>query len=105
MPDGAAWAAMLAAAIGCATLAFLIDLAEASKSISKHLSFYGPAGDLSGKSTLAIFIWLIAWFILHLRWKNRRIASPARVTAVTLTFILAALIASFPPFFELFAGR
>ncbi|MGA2231771.1 MAG: hypothetical protein ABSH22_12805, partial [Tepidisphaeraceae bacterium] len=95
IPTGPAWAAILAAGVGCAVLGLLIDLAEAFKSVSTTLNFYNPTGDLSGKTIVAIAIWLIAWAVLHARWKNRTIESPGKVMAATLILILLALLAVF----------
>jgi len=103
LPNGPVWAGILATGIGCASLGALVDLAVASKSVSNALNFYNPTGDLSGKAALAVIIWLIAWAVLHVRWKNRDIQSPRKIMAITLLLILLALIAVFPPFFELFA--
>ena len=102
--NGPVWAGILAAGIGCAALGALVDLSEASKSVSKALSFYTPTGDLSGKTALAIIIWLAAWAALNARWKNRDVHSPKLVLTVTLLLILLAVVAVFPPFFELFAA-
>lgn len=102
-PDGGSWAAVLAAGIGCAAIGVLTDLSEASKSFSSALSFYRPVGDLSGKTTLGILCWLLAWGFLHLRWRRRDLAAPGRVAALSIVLILVALIAVFPPFFELFS--
>ena len=104
IPNGAAWAAILAAGIGCAAVGFFIDLAEGSKFFFDALKFYEPVGNLSGKTILGIVVWLIAWAILHARWKNREIASPGKITAITLILIILALIATFPSFFLLFAA-
>ena len=104
LPNGSAWAAILAAGVGCAVFGLLVDLAEASKAISAALNFYKPSGDLSGKSTIAVVVWLIAWAVLHARWKSRSIQSAGRIMAITLVLILLTLIAVFPPFFELFAA-
>jgi len=104
-PTGSAWATILAAGIGCFAFGVLVDLAELSKSISAKLNIYNPAGDLSGKSTLAVIIWLAAWGILHARWKGRTIQSTGRVTAITICLILLAIVATFPPFIDLFAAN
>ncbi|MGD0460897.1 MAG: hypothetical protein ABSB74_00250 [Tepidisphaeraceae bacterium] len=104
LPNGPAWAGILAAGVGCASLGLLIDMAEASKTVSNALNFYNPTGDLSGKTTLAVIVWLIAWALLHASWKNRRIQSPGKITLVTLILIVLALIAVFPPFFGLLAA-
>jgi hypothetical protein len=102
-PNGGAWAAILAAAIGCASFGLFVDLAEASQSISHGFSFYSPTGDLSGKSTLAILVWLTAWTILHLRWKSRDVRQPWKLAIISVALVALAILATFPPFFELFA--
>jgi hypothetical protein len=103
LPNGPAWAAVLAGGIGCAALGFIIDLAEWNTTVFKALSFYNPVGNLSGKSTLGILVWLVAWAILHAAWKNRTIANPGRILILTLILILLGIIATFPSFFSLFA--
>jgi hypothetical protein len=104
IPSGGAWAAIVAAGIGCFAFGILVDFAEASTAVSNILNRYNPAGDLSGKSCGAVLVWLLAWTILHLRWKNRNIDSPGKLTAIALILILLGLIAVFPPFFGLFAA-
>lgn len=103
-PDGAAWAGILAAGVGCAFFGLLVDLAEGIKSVSNALNFYNPSGDLSGKTTVTIVVWLITWAGLRAWWKNRDIQSPGKVVALTVILILLGLIAVFPPFFTLFGG-
>ncbi|HEY1685482.1 MAG TPA: hypothetical protein VGG19_12020 [Tepidisphaeraceae bacterium] len=101
--NGSAWAAILAAAISCVAFGALVDLAEASGRVSHMLSFYNPAGDLSGKSCVAIVIWLFVWGWLHVRWRNRNITS-GKLGVVAIVLILLSLLATFPPFFNLFAA-
>jgi hypothetical protein len=103
-PDGPIWAGVLAAGIGCAALGGLVDATEASKAVSKALTFYTPTGDLSGKTVVAIVIWLAAWAILHGMWRHRNIRSRGAILAVTLILIVLAIVAVFPPFFGLFAA-
>ena len=103
--NGPVWAGILAAGIGCAALGVLVDLSEASKSISKALSFYTPTGDLSGKTILAVIVWIVAWAMLHARWKNRDVHSPKLVLTIALVLIVLAVVAVFPPFFEIFAAK
>jgi hypothetical protein len=45
---------------------------------------------------LATIVWLIAWAVLHNRWKAREIA-PGRVGAVTLILIALGVLGTFPP--------
>jgi hypothetical protein len=101
-PDGSAWAAILAAAIGCASFGLLVDLAEASKAISNLLNLYNPTGDLSGKSTISIIIWLASWALLHLIWNGKNLGSAGLVMLITVGLIVLALVMTFPPFFTLF---
>jgi fluoride ion exporter CrcB/FEX len=103
-PDGGSWAAVLAAGIGCAAIGILTDLSEASKLISSALSISKQVGDLSGKTTLSIVCWLIAWALLHFRWRRRDLATPGRVAALTIVLVLVSLIGVFPPFFKLFSS-
>lgn len=104
IPNGAAWAAILAAAIGCAALALLIDLGETCPPIGKLLNFYDPVGNLSGKSSVAVLIWLIVWAILHTLWRNRIIASTRLISTISLILIVLSVIASCPLFFGLFVA-
>ena len=59
-------------------------------------ALYAPAGGVSGRTTLATIVWLMAWAVLHNRWKSREIA-PGGVGAVTLFLIAAGVLGTFPP--------
>jgi hypothetical protein len=102
LPNGPAWAAILAASIGCVTFGLLVDLAAASHAISNSLNFYNPTGDLSGKSTVAIAAWLIIWAVLHARWKKEDVRSPGGIMVLSVVLILLAMIAVFPPVVGIF---
>jgi hypothetical protein len=102
LPDGSAWAAILAAAIGCFGFGILVDLSEGSKTCKRLLSFYKPSGDLSGKSTIAVVIWLIVWAILHVKWKRKNLTSALTIAIVSSVLILLALVMTFPAFFGMF---
>jgi hypothetical protein len=104
-PNGPIWAGILAAGIGCAAFGSLVDLAEASKAVSKALNFYRPSGDLSGKTTVAVIVWLLTWAALGLAWRRREIRSGGVVLAVTVLLVLFSIVAVFPPFIELFSHR
>ena len=45
-------------------------------------------------------VWLIAWVVLHNRWKARAIA-PGRVGAVTQILIALGVLGTFQPFWGL----
>ena len=97
--NGAALASFLAAGIGAFAMGFLVIVNEAGMFVAPTL--YAPAGGLSGRTTFAVVAWLIAWGLLHSRWKNRQIAS-GRVYAVTLVLVGLGILATFPPVWRLF---
>ena len=72
LPNGAAAAAILATGIGCAMLGILAFTADASSAVGKMLNFYNPTGTLSGVTTVAILVWLVAWLVLNKLWRARR---------------------------------
>ena len=96
--NGAALASFLAAGIGAFATGAVVLLNEAGLFVSPTL--YEPTGGVSGRTTLAALIWLIAWAVLHNRWKDRRV-EPARVYAVTLMLIVLGVLFSFPPVWHL----
>jgi len=104
LPNGPGAAALLAAGIGCATLGVFTLLAEASKGINTFFNFYVPTGALSGVSTSAIVVWLVAWFGLHRAWAEREVAI-ARVSIVAFVLLLIGFALTFPPFIDLLQGK
>lgn len=101
-PEGPVAAAILAAGIGALTLGILTTLAEASQPIKDFLNFYDPVGPLSGKTTGAIIIWLVAWVVLHLIYRNKPLESRLALT-VSLVLIGLGVLGTFPVFFQAFA--
>jgi len=79
------------------TLAVLADKSAAIKSV---MIFSKPTGPLSGVTTTAIVAWLLAWIVLHWRWRGRDVALRATVGAA-LVLLAAALLLTFPPFADL----
>jgi hypothetical protein len=102
--NGAAWAALLAAGIGGFAFGLITDASECSATISKHLIWYQPAGALSGVAICAIIVWLISWAGLHIWWSGRRIKAQGMLIAVISFLAAAAVLTTFPPFYELFGG-
>ena len=98
--NGAAMAAVLGAGIGSFAMGAFVLASEAG--IYAAPSLYGPAGGLSGRSTFAVLVWLVAWAVLHARWRGRELAT-GRVFGATLVLIAAAAVALFPPVWELLA--
>jgi hypothetical protein len=96
--NGSAMAAFLGGGIGAFAMGAVVLLNEAG--ILAVPALYAPAGGVSGRTTLATIVWLIAWAVLHHRWKAREIA-PGRVGAVTLILIALGVLATFPPVWAL----
>ncbi len=97
--NGSALASFLGAGIGAFATGLLACLNEAGMYVAPAL--YAPAGGLSGRASFAVLAWLIAWGLLHHRWKRRQIASRP-VYAVTLILIGLGILGTFPPVWGLF---
>jgi hypothetical protein len=89
-PNGAAAAAVLAAAIGICTLGVL--------------ALAGDAVPAVGVTGLAIIVWLAAWFGLAHSWARRDL-NFRRINWVALVLIIAGALLTFPPFMDLLQGR
>jgi hypothetical protein len=100
--NGEATAALLAAGIGCFAMGLVTTLAAASTAISNALKFAPAVGPLSGKTTVAVVVWLVTWGVLHLLWRNKQI-NFARMFIVSLVFVGLGVLGTFPMFFDLFA--
>jgi hypothetical protein len=65
-PNGAALAAFLAAGIGGFAMGLIVILSETGLFVPPTL--YQPAGGVTGRTALAVVLWLVAWAVLHSRW-------------------------------------
>lgn len=99
MANGGAMASFLGAGLGAFSMGVFVLLNEAGLFAAPTL--YGPAGGVSGRTTLAVLVWLIAWGVLHHRWRAREIPS-RRVYPLTLVLVGAGILATFPPLWRLF---
>lgn len=97
--NGAAMAAVMAAGVGAFAVGAFVILNESGLFAAPAL--YGPAGGVSGRTTLAVATWLLAWAFLHGRWRTR-VVRPRGVLAGTLVLIGLGLLATFPPVWGLF---
>lgn len=97
--NGAEMAAVLAAGIGAFAVGLFVILHVAG--IFSAPSLYGPAGGVSGRTTFAALAWLIAWAVLHSRWKGRHLDA-RQVLNATLVLVGLALLATFPPLWSVF---
>ena len=92
--NGAAMASILGAGIGAFAMGAVVLLNEAGLFTAPAL--YAPAGGVTGRTTLATLIWLMAWSVLHARWRARAIA-PGRIFTWTLILVVAGVLGTFPP--------
>ena len=91
MNNGPAAAAILASGIGSFALGLFTTLAQAVVPIKNVLNLYDPAGPLSGKTTVAVVIWLVAWALFHGLWKNQQVDF-AKVFVAALIMIALGLL-------------
>lgn len=98
-PNGAALAAILAAGIGSFALGVIV-LLDAIDAIAVP-GVYGPSGGVSGRTTLAVVIWLTAWAVLHMRWRGREMP-PGRLYGITMILIALGILGTFPPLWDVF---
>jgi hypothetical protein len=92
--NGAAMAAVLGAGIGSAAVGAFVLLNEAR--LLAIPALYGPAGGVTGRTTLATIVWLLAWGVLHARWRSRDVAS-GPVLTWTVVLVVLGIVATFPP--------
>jgi hypothetical protein len=111
-PTGEAVAALLAAAIGMLTLAFVNQFTAASPAFNTWVHGIGKLwmpgaagiGPYSGKETLSVVAWLVTWAILHPVLRTREPAL-SRWLIVFLVMVAVATTFIWPPVFEYFAGH
>jgi hypothetical protein len=100
-PEGPIAAAIIAGGVGAAALGVVTTLAEASTSVSDWLRWSDRVGPLSGKTIVAVAVWLVAWAILHAVLRNRPYET-RRALVVSLVLIAVGVLGTFPTFFQLF---
>lgn len=103
IPNGPGAAAILAAGIGCAMVGILAFAAEASKGFASMLNIYNPVGPLSGKTTVAVIVWLIVWLVLSRLWQNKSVALGV-VNFAAFALLAVGFLLTFPPVWALFLG-
>jgi MFS family permease len=100
-PNGFGAAAVLGAGIGSFALAVIAIAADRVPALGRVLDFYQPTGPLSGVTTTGIAIWLIAWGVLHYRWRNRNVVL-GPIAAAALSLLVLGVLLTFPPVGDLF---
>jgi hypothetical protein len=97
--NGAAMAAFVAAGVGAFAMGLAVVLHEAG--IFSAPAIHAGAGGVSGRTTLAVVVWLIAWAVLHFRWSTQTV-SPRRAWTLTLVLTALGVLGTFPPFWSVF---
>ena|SRR5689334_2007730 len=92
--NGAAMAAALGAGLGSLAMGVVVLLNEAG--VWAVPALYGPAGGVTGRTTVATIAWLFAWGVLHARWRTRDV-SPGPVLAWTIALVVLGILATCPP--------
>jgi hypothetical protein len=100
LSNGPGAAAVLAAGIGTFAVGLFATLADKSAAIKSAMIFSKLTGPLSGVTTSAIVLWLIAWVLLHARWRGKTV-NVGRIGAAALVLLALGLLLTFPPFADL----
>ena len=104
LKNGPGAAAILAAGLGCFLIGAFYWLAEVSPAAKSFFTFYAPVGALSGKTTVAVVIWLLVWFILSRAWRTKNV-NMRLVNLAAFTLLGLSLLLTFPPVIEFLQGK
>lgn len=102
--NGPALAAMAAAGAGASVLGILTVLSEASPAIKSGLKLYTPVGPLSGVTVGAVAAYGVAWLVLGVMLRGREVRVGPWI-GVSLALTGLGLLLTFPPVFQVFAGK
>ena len=100
--EGPLAAALLASGIGSAALGVSTVLAKMTGLLSRMMTLYRPVGPMSGMTAYPVLLWLVAWVVLHFRWRDKE-KSFSKVVSLTIMLVLVGLIGTFPPLYEYFS--
>ncbi len=102
-PEGPIAAAIIAGGVGAAALGAFTTLAEASADLKEWLDFKSDVGPLSGKTIMAVVVWLVAWLVLHLLYRGKP-QETRRAFTIALVLVGLGVLGTFPTFFQAFAA-
>jgi hypothetical protein len=104
MKNGPSAAAILAGGIGVAVLGILALLTELAASVNNALVWNKSVGSLSGKTIIEVAVWLVAWLVLGLSWKDKEVnLRPILIVSVILAAV--GVLFTFPPVWSIFTGH
>jgi hypothetical protein len=103
-PEGPISAAIIAGGVGALALGVVTTLAEASTRVSDGLEWSTRVGPLSGKTIVAVIVWIVAWGVLHLIYRRRPFETRGALI-IALVLIALGALGTFPEFFQLFAAE
>ena len=83
-------------------LGVFTTLAEASERAKEWFEWSVRVGPLSGKTTMAVIVWLVAWVVLHFAMRRSRTETRGALV-ISLVLIGLGIIGTFPTFFQAFA--
>lgn len=101
--NGPVSAALLAGGIGSAAMGLITLIYEINdkSAFAKSMAWNKGVGGLSGKSSLSIIIFFVAWAILHYLWKDKE-TDFARISSIAIALLIVGLLGTFPPVWHLF---
>ena len=101
-PAGPVAAVLLAAGIGALVLGIMVIWAAASESFAESIAYSDRVGPLSGKTIWAVVAFLVSWGALSVAFRRRSV-DLGKVIIVAVVLLGLGYLATFAPFFELFA--
>ncbi len=102
-PEGPIAAAIIAGGVGATALGVFTTLAEANADVKDWLDFKSEVGPLSGKTIMAVVVWLVAWAILHTIYRGRPYETK-RAFTIAVVLVGIGVLGTFPTFFQAFAA-
>ena len=100
LTNGPGAAAVLAAGIGATSLGVFAVLGDMWPAFKQLMIFSKPTGPLSGVTTSAVIVWLLAWAVLEWRWKQKTVRMGS-VAIVAFVLLAVGLLLTFPPFADM----
>ena len=102
-PEGPIAAAIIAGGVGAAALGLFTTLAAANEDINDWLNWNSDVGPLSGKTIMAVIVWLVAWAVLHVVYRGKP-SETRRAFTIAVVLVAVGVLGTFPTFFEAFAS-